>query len=103
MVDIKTFDRIARGLISKLRLNASEFPFFVFYNSVLSMGDSANLNNCCVLGYHNSESGQVTNPGQTYGVSDFEGRDNTLFTQTLQVDAFVYAASRNFICLQASC
>ena len=23
--------------------------------------------------------------------------------QTLQVDAFVYAASRNFICLQASC
>jgi hypothetical protein len=73
IVDINTFDPIARALISKLNLNASEFPLFVFYDSVLSVGDSANLNNCCVGGYHNSESGAVTNPGQTYGVSDFEG------------------------------
>ena len=79
VVDISTFDPIARGLISRLSLNASEFPFFVFYNSVLSVNDSANFNNCCVLGYHNSETGRVTNPGQTYGVADFEGRDRTVF------------------------
>jgi hypothetical protein len=79
VVDINTFDPIARGLISRLGLSASQFPFFVFYNSVLSMGDSANLHNCCIFGYHNSESLQVTNPGQTYGVAEFEGRDGTLF------------------------
>jgi len=79
VVDINTFDPIAQGLISKLHLNASQFPFFMLYNSVLSVGDSTNLNNCCVLGYHNSESRLVTNPGQTYGVSEFEGRDGTMF------------------------
>jgi len=80
VVDINTFDPIARGLIRTLHLNAGQFPFFVFYNSVFSVGDSANLNNCCVLGYHSSESGLVTNPGQTYGLSEFEGRNKTLFS-----------------------
>jgi len=77
VVDMGTFDSIARSLIRTLGLNASQFPLFVLYNSVLSVGDSRNLNNCCVLGYHNSESRMVSNPGQTYGVSDFEGRDRT--------------------------
>jgi hypothetical protein len=80
VVNINTFDPIAQGLISKLSLNASEFPFFVLYNSALSLGDSANKNNCCAFGYHQSETGVVTNPGQTYGVADFDGRDQTLFS-----------------------
>ena len=78
VISMSTFDSKARALINTLGLNSSEFPFFLIYNSVFSVGDSANFHNCCVLGYHNSETGVVSNPGQTYGVSDFEGRRATV-------------------------
>jgi hypothetical protein len=67
VVDMMTFDPIARKLISNLHLNAKHFPLFLFYNAVMSVGDATNSNNCCVLGYHDSETGQVTNPGQLMG------------------------------------
>jgi hypothetical protein len=93
IVDINTFDPIAKRLIRKLSLNASQFPFFVFYNSALSVGDSANLNNCCLVGYHNSETLLVTNPGQTYGVSEFEGRNQTLIRDTADISAMTHEVS----------
>jgi hypothetical protein len=49
-------------------LNASEFPFFVIYNSVFSVGDFANLNSCSVFGYYNGESGLVGNPDKLWYV-----------------------------------
>ena len=101
VVDINTFDPIAQRLIRNLKLNPCEFPFFVFYNSVLSQGN-ATLDNCCILGYHNSETGRVTNPGQTYGVAEFEGRDQTAFTgvsdisvMTHEVDEWINDPSGN--------
>jgi hypothetical protein len=90
VVDIDTFDPIAQSLIGKLGLNASEFPFFVLYNSVLSEGDSTNLDNCCIAGYHNSETGMISNPGQTYGVADFEGRSGTLFRGTADISVMTH-------------
>jgi hypothetical protein len=56
----------------------------------MSVGDSANLNNCCVLGYHNSETGLVSNPGQTYGVAEFEGRDQTFFSGTADISGMTH-------------
>jgi hypothetical protein len=61
-------------LIHSLGLNGSQFPLFVFYNAVMSQGYSSNLNDCCILGYHNA-----LGSGQTYGVTEFEGRNQTLF------------------------
>jgi hypothetical protein len=81
IVNIFTWDPIAQSLISSLGLNATEFPLFVFYNAAMSIGPASNLSNCCVLGYHNA----LGNPGQTYAVSDFEGRNQTLFEGTSDV------------------
>lgn len=83
VVNINSWDPVARSLISHLGLNATELPVFVFYNAVLSQGSSSNLNNCCILGYHNA----VGSPVQTYAVAEFEGRDQTLFTGVADVAA----------------
>src|SRR5579863_10423633 len=78
VVNINTWDSIAQSLIRKLGLNASELTVFLFYNAVLSQGHSSNLNNCCILGYHNA----VGSPVQTYAVAEFEGRDQSLFNRS---------------------
>ena len=75
VVNINTWDPIAQSLIKKLGLNSTQLPVFLFYNAVLSQGRSSNLNNCCILGYHNA----VGSPAQTYAVAEFEGRDQTVF------------------------
>jgi len=93
VVNINTFDPIAQNLITKLNLSSAQFPLFVFYNAVMSEGNSANLNDCCILGYHNSETGLVSNPGQTYGVSEFEGRDQTLFSGTADTSVMTHEVS----------
>jgi hypothetical protein len=64
-----------QSYISSHGLNASQFPFFLMYNSALSDGAANNVNNCCILGYHNA----LGNPGQTYGIAGFEGRNQTVF------------------------
>jgi hypothetical protein len=90
VVNMTTFDSIVRSLIRTKGLNAGEFPFFVLYNSVLSTGDSRNFNNCCILGYHNSETQNLANPGQTYGVSQFDGRDRTFFPSSADISAMTH-------------
>jgi hypothetical protein len=75
VVNINSWDPIAQSLIRSLGLNNKELPVFLFYNAVMSSGRSSNLNNCCILGYHNA----VGSPLQTYAVAEFEGRDQTLF------------------------
>jgi hypothetical protein len=83
VVNINTIDAAVQGYISAHGLNASQFPFFVMYNAAMSIGAANNLNDCCAIGYHNA----LGNPGQTYGVTDFEGRDQTLFLGVADVAA----------------
>jgi len=83
VVNINTIDAALQGYISTHGLNASQFPFFVTYNAVMSVGSAKNLNNCCVLGYHNA----LGNPGQTYGIAEFEGRNQTVFAGVADVAA----------------
>jgi hypothetical protein len=83
VVNINTVDAALQSYIFSHGLNAAQFPFFVTYNAVMSVGSASNLNNCCVLGYHNA----LGNPGQTYGIAEFEGRDQTLFGGVADVAA----------------
>jgi hypothetical protein len=75
VININTIDPQLQNYIAANGLNDTQFPFFVLYNAVMSVGAANNLNNCCVLGFHNS----LGAPGQTYGIADFEGRNQTVF------------------------
>jgi len=81
VVNINTIDSDLQNYIKANNLNATQFPFFVTYNAVMSVGAATNTRNCCVLGYHNAEG----SPGQTYGIAEFEGRDQTAFTGVADV------------------
>jgi hypothetical protein len=81
VININTIDALLQSYISTHGLNASQLPFFITYNSVISIGAANNLNNCCVLGYHDA----LGLPGQTYGIAEFEGRDQTVFGGTADV------------------
>lgn len=83
VININTIDTLLQNYITANGLNASQFPFFVLYNAVMSEGPANNLNYCCVLGYHNA----LGNPGQTYGIAEFEGRDQTVFSGVSDVSA----------------
>ena len=83
VVDVFTFDLTIRSLITQLHLNAAQFPLFLLYNSVESAGDSVTLS--VAGGYHNSTTLQVDNPGQTYGVADFENRTLTPGIQDISI------------------
>lgn len=83
VVNINTVDSLLQQYISAHGLNASQFPFFVTYNAVISNGAANNLNNCCILGYHQA----LGSPGQTYGIGEFEGRNQTVFSGVSDVAA----------------
>jgi hypothetical protein len=83
VVNINTVDAALQSYISAHGLNASQFPFFVTYNAVMSEGPANNTAYCCVLGYHNA----LGSPGQTYGIAEFEGRDQTVFSGVSDVAA----------------
>ena len=72
----RSWDPIARSLITKLGITPNSFVLFLFYNAVMSSGNPTNLSNCCILGYHSAVG------SQTYGNSEFEGRNQTLFSGT---------------------
>ena len=76
VMNINAWDPIARSLITKLGITPNSFVLFLFYNAVMSNGNPTNLNNCCILGYHSAVG------SQTYGNSEFEGRNQTLFSGT---------------------
>ena len=85
VMNINFWDPIAQSLITRLGIGPGTFPIFLFYNAVMSVGNPTNLNNCCVLGYHN-----VFGSGQTYAVAEFEGRDQTLFSGVADVTALTH-------------
>ncbi len=82
VVNINTIDAQLQSYITAHGLTTGQFPFFVTYNAVISGGAANNLNNCCILGYHNALSN-----GQTYGIGEFEGRNGTVFTGVADVAA----------------
>jgi hypothetical protein len=88
VVNINVIDPQLQGIIAALGLTPSQFPLFVTYKSVISNGAANNLNNCCILGYHNSTTFVVTNPGQTYGISEFD--TGTVFTGVHDTDVLAH-------------
>jgi hypothetical protein len=72
IVNINTLDSILTGtLLPQLAakgVDTSQFPVFLLYNLVMSIGVPNNLNKCCVLGFH----GSTGSPIQTYSPIDFD-------------------------------
>lgn len=73
VVNINTINTQFVNYISAHGINASQVPIFMLYNAVMSNGAANNLNNCCILGFHNASGTAVNAPGQTYAVADFQG------------------------------
>ncbi|HYL16456.1 MAG TPA: hypothetical protein VEV41_25705 [Terriglobales bacterium] len=73
IVDIFLFDSIVTNqllpALAAQGVGSGTFPIFFLSNVVLSIGSPTNLNNCCVLGYHGTNS---TVPIQTYSPLDFD-------------------------------
>lgn len=74
VMNINWWDPVAKSIISRLGINPNSFVLFVTYNAVMSVGNPSVSGNCCVLGYHS------INGAQTYGIAEFEGRNQTVFS-----------------------
>ncbi len=70
IVAIKTLDAILTGTLlpQMAGVDSSQFPVFLLYNTVMSVGLPEDLNKCCVLGFH----GATGSPIQTYSPIDFD-------------------------------
>ncbi len=68
VVNINTLDSIVVSKLASLGFDTSQFPIFLLYNLVMSVGQPTNLNKCCVLGFH----GATGTPIQTYSPIDFD-------------------------------
>ena len=75
VVDINLVDEQLQLYIRDHGYTASTLPFFVTYDTVFSIGSSIS-GPCCVLGYHAANN----DPGPTYGIGDFQGDFNQVFT-----------------------
>jgi hypothetical protein len=68
IIDINWFDAYVQNtLLPALGFNPSQFPVF-FVHNVVWAGDVDDLNQCCILGYHNA----TGLPMKTYSVSNFD-------------------------------
>jgi len=74
-VNINFIFPILENYITAHAIPASTFTYFLLYNAVITNGDARSLNNCCILGFHTAFG---TGP-HTFGIGEFEGRDQTLF------------------------
>jgi hypothetical protein len=76
IVNINTLDSILTGTIlpqlAAQGVDTSQFPIFLLYNLVMSIGVPNNLNKCCVLGFHGATHGATGSPIQTYSPIDFD-------------------------------
>jgi len=72
IVTFKTLDAILTGsLLPQLAaqgVDTSQFPIFLLYNTVMSVGLPEDLNKCCIIGFH----GATGSPIQTFSPIDFE-------------------------------
>jgi hypothetical protein len=81
VVNINFLNPILQNYITAHAIPSTTFTYFLLYNTGISNGDATNLNNCCFLGFHTAFG---TGPN-TYGIGDFEGRNQTLFGGTADV------------------
>jgi hypothetical protein len=72
LVDINFLDAVVVNALTTVPgINPGTFPMFMIYNTGMSIGDPANLNNCCAGGYHSiNPAGPIT--FQTYSPFDFD-------------------------------
>jgi hypothetical protein len=72
IVNINTLDSFLTGTVlpqlASQGVGTSQFPVFLLYNLVMSIGVPTDLNKCCVLGFH----GATGTPTQTYSPIDFD-------------------------------
>jgi hypothetical protein len=73
VIDVNYIDPLLNAIIANLGISRSQFPLFLIYGVVMSNGSALNLNNCCILGYHNgAQILNTTDPEQTYGISEYD-------------------------------
>ena len=72
IVDINYLDAVVVNALTHVKgINPGTFPMFMIYNTGMSIGDPANINNCCAGGYHSiNPAGPLT--FQTYSPFDFD-------------------------------
>jgi hypothetical protein len=72
LVDINFLDAVVVNALTQVKgINPGTFPMFMIYNTGMSIGDPANINNCCAGGYHSiNPAGPLT--FQTYSPFDFD-------------------------------
>jgi hypothetical protein len=68
IVNINTIYPVLLNLVAAEGFNSSQFPVFLMYNTVMSIGVPRNLNRCCILGFHDA----VGSPIQTFSPIDFD-------------------------------
>src|SRR5438874_4426211 len=68
IVNINTIFPVLLKLLAAEGVNTSQFPVFLMYNVVMSIGVPNNPNKCCVLGFHDA----IGSPIQTFSPIDFD-------------------------------
>ena len=68
IVNINTIFPVLLNLLAAEGVKTSQFPVFLMYNVVMSIGVPNNLNKCCVLGFHDA----IGSPIQTFSPIDFD-------------------------------
>jgi len=68
IVNINKLFPILINLLALEGVKTSQFPIFLLYNVVMSIGEPNNLNKCCVLGFHAA----TGSPIQTFSPIDFD-------------------------------
>jgi hypothetical protein len=77
ILNINYLDPLLQGIITTLGLTHNELPLFVLYRAVISDGNAGDpAHTCCILGYHGATNYTATgDPGQTYGIFEFDTGD----------------------------
>ena len=66
------FHQIFPKLLASEGVSSSQFPIFLFYNTVMSGSSPNNFKRCCILGFHAAITQQPRARLQTYSFIDFE-------------------------------
>jgi hypothetical protein len=73
VLNINNVDPFLEQTLVNLHIPATDFAFFVFYNTVMTGGTAASpLTNCCILGYHSDNDDTSPNLITTYGLAEFD-------------------------------
>ena len=66
------FHQIFSNLLASSGVSSSQFPIFLFYNTVMSASGSNDFKHCCILGFHAAITQHPNARLQTYAFIDFE-------------------------------